>query len=26
VPVLRYAKALNPVVDFEALRSRSRIG
>jgi GNAT superfamily N-acetyltransferase len=24
VPVLRYAKALNPVVDFEALRSRSR--
>jgi GNAT superfamily N-acetyltransferase len=24
VPVLRYAKALNPVVDFEALRTRSR--
>ena len=26
VPVVRYAKAINPVVDFEALRLRSRIG
>ncbi len=26
VPVMRYAKALNPVFDFEALRTRSRIG
>lgn len=26
VPVLRYAKALNSIVDFEALRARSRIG
>lgn len=26
VPVVRYAKALNPVVDFDGLRSRSRIG
>ena len=26
VPVVRYAKALNPVVDFDSIRSRSRIG
>ena len=26
VPVVRYAKALNPIVDFDNLRSRSRIG
>lgn len=26
VPVLRYAKALNPVFDFEALRTHTRIG
>ncbi|MCB9597812.1 MAG: GNAT family N-acetyltransferase [Sandaracinaceae bacterium] len=26
VPVMRYAKAINPVFDFDALRSRSRIG
>lgn len=26
VPVMRYAKALNPVFDFDALRTRSRIG
>ncbi|MBX3274605.1 MAG: GNAT family N-acetyltransferase [Sandaracinaceae bacterium] len=26
VPVVRYAKAINPVFDFDALRARSRIG
>lgn len=26
VPVVRYAKAINPVIDFESFRSRSRIG
>ena len=26
VPVVRYAKSLNPIVDFDNLRSRSRIG